>query len=44
VVDAPAEQRELDTFALNQRLESAHPGGGRVVGDEQDGLHASAAR
>jgi hypothetical protein len=41
VLQAPAEQGELDLLALVQARERADPVGGRVSGDEQDGLHPS---
>ena len=37
-MDASAEQRDLDVLALVQAGERPDPVGGRVSGDEQDGL------
>jgi hypothetical protein len=40
---AAAEDRELDRRAARQRRERADALGRHVVGDEEDGLHVSAA-
>jgi hypothetical protein len=42
VLEASAEQRELDVLALVQARERADAVGRRVAGDEQDGLHRQA--